>query len=258
MFDNRKIKHLRRLPDGNSIVLIWIMLLTIAGRCNAGGKIFLTESIPYTVKMLSDDMGFRESMVSRALEAMENLEMIFLSADGFLTISGWEEHQNIDGMDKIREQNRIRKQKQRDNQKNICETSNMSRDSHGTVTQCHATEEEIEEEREKDIEVKKENKRKKRVTKQYGSLGNVTMTEEEYHKLRSEYGADADAAIEFLGSYIAEKGYKSKSHYLSIRRWVIDAIHEPRNQKRNVMHAAGASGYMGAAELEAIKRTLGE
>ena len=58
MFDNRKIKHLRRLPDGNNIVLIWVMLLTMAGRCNSSGMIFLTENIPYTPKMLADELDF--------------------------------------------------------------------------------------------------------------------------------------------------------------------------------------------------------
>lgn len=45
MFDNRKIKHLRRLPDGNNIILIWVMLLTMAGRCNADGMIYLTAEL---------------------------------------------------------------------------------------------------------------------------------------------------------------------------------------------------------------------
>jgi hypothetical protein len=69
MFDNRKIKHLRKLPEGNSIVLIWVMLLTMAGRCNASGMIFLTENIPYTPKMLADELGFEENTVKLALEA---------------------------------------------------------------------------------------------------------------------------------------------------------------------------------------------
>ena len=112
MFDNRKIKHLRRLPDGNNIVLIWVMLLTMAGRCNAGGMIFLTENIPYTPKMLADELGFEESTVILAIEALERLEMI-VTDHGFYVIAGWEEHQNIDGLDKIREQNRLRKQRQR-------------------------------------------------------------------------------------------------------------------------------------------------
>ena len=146
MFDNRKIKHLRRLPDGNNIVLIWVMLLTMAGRCNAGGKIFLTEDIPYTPKMLADELDFEENTVSLALEALERLNMI-VQEGGELSIANWEEYQNIEGMDKIREQNRARKQRQR--QKSLPERD-MSRDSHVTVTQCHATEEEGDKEKEKE------------------------------------------------------------------------------------------------------------
>lgn len=150
MFDNRKIKHLRRLPEGNSIVLIWVMLLTMAGRCNASGMIFLTENIPYTPKMLADELDFEENTVVLALRALEDLNMV-VTNKGYFTIAGWEEYQNIEGMDKIREQNRLRKQKQRENQKLL---PNVSRDSHVNVTQCHATEEDIEEDI--DIEEDKE------------------------------------------------------------------------------------------------------
>ena len=146
MFDNRKIKHLRRLPEGNSIVLIWVMLLTMAGRCNSGGMIFLTENIPYTTKMLADELDFEENTVKLALDALARLNMI-VADSGFFAIAGWEEYQNIEGMEKIREQNRLRKQKQRENKKLLAP---MSRDSHGTVTECHATEEEKEEEKEED------------------------------------------------------------------------------------------------------------
>lgn len=142
MFDNRKIKHLRRLPEGNSIVLIWVMLLTMAGRCNSGGMIFLTENIPYTSKMLADELDFEENTVKLALNALEQLNMI-VTDHGFFTIAGWEEYQNIEGMDKIREQNRLRKQKHRENRKLL---PDVSRDRHVTVTQCHATEEDKEKE----------------------------------------------------------------------------------------------------------------
>lgn len=150
MFDNRKIKHLRKLPEGNNIVLIWVMLLTMAGRCNAGGMIFLTENIPYTTKMLADELDFEENTVKLALQMLERFEMIRTDGDYF-SIAGWQEHQNIEGMDKIREQNRIRKQKQRERQKLLLE-SDMSRDSHGTVTECHAAEEEKERDKEEDKE----------------------------------------------------------------------------------------------------------
>ena len=152
MFDNRKIKYLRTMPEGNNIVLIWVMLLTMAGRCNSNGMIFLTENIPYTPKMLADELDFEESTVLLALKALESLNMV-VTNNGFFSIAGWTEHQNIEGMDKIREQNRKRKQVQRARQKEqllIAETS-MSRDSHGTVTQSHATDKEIEREEEREV-----------------------------------------------------------------------------------------------------------
>lgn len=127
MFDNRKIRHLRKLPEGNNIVLIWVMLLTMAGRCNADGRIYLTENIPYTPKMLADELDFEESTVRLALEAFERLNMV-VSIDGNLTIAGWEEYQNVTGLEKVREQNRIRKQKQREREKYLLE------ECHGTVT----------------------------------------------------------------------------------------------------------------------------
>ena len=153
MFDNRKIKHLRRLPEGNSIVLIWVMLLTMAGRCNAGGMIFLTENIPYTPKMLADELDFEESTVLLALQSLEQFGMIAMIGQNF-RISGWEEYQNIEGMDRIREQNRLRKQRQRERQRLEVEPQPpalpTSCDSHGTVTHNHATD--IEEDKEKEEE----------------------------------------------------------------------------------------------------------
>ena len=116
MFDNRKIKHLRRLPDGNNIVLIWVMLLTMAGRCNSSGMIFLTENIPYTPKMLADELDFEENTVQLALSALENFNMI-VTNQGYFTIAGWEEYQNIEGMEKIRESKRISQAKWRAKQK---------------------------------------------------------------------------------------------------------------------------------------------
>ena len=98
MFDNRKIKHIRKLPEGNNIILIWVMLLSLAGKCNASGMIFLTENIPYTEKMLGDEFGFEESVIKVALAALESFGMICRDGDQ-LFISNWEEYQNVDGME---------------------------------------------------------------------------------------------------------------------------------------------------------------
>lgn len=146
MFDNRKVKHLRRLPEGNSIVLIWVMLLTMAGRCNASGMIFLTENIPYTPKMLADELDFEENTVVLALRALEDLNMV-VTNKGYFAIAGWEEYQNIDGMEKIKEQNRIRQKKWYDKQKELPNVSpNVS------ITQPNATDIEEDKELEKEKE----------------------------------------------------------------------------------------------------------
>lgn len=148
MFDNHKIKHLRKLPDGNNIVLIWVMLLTMAGRCNSNGMVFLTQNIPYTPKMLADELDFEENTVKLALQSLEQLEMIVMD-NGFFTIPGWEEHQNAEALEKIREQNRIRKQKQREKQKIECVTE-MSRDTIVTNLGSHATDIDKEEDKDKE------------------------------------------------------------------------------------------------------------
>lgn len=149
MFDNRKIKYLRKLPDGNNIVLIWVMLLTMAGRCNSGGMIFLTENIPYTPKMLADELGFEENTVVLALQALENLNMIIKDEKVF-QIVGWEEHQNADGLDRIREQTRKRVAKHREKQKQLPCNDESNVTSNVTVTHGNATEVEVEVEEELD------------------------------------------------------------------------------------------------------------
>ena len=246
MFDNRKIRHLRRLPEGNNIVLIWVMLLTMAGRCNSGGMIFLTENIPYTPKMLADELDFEESTVILALNALENLDMI-VTENGVFTIAGWEEYQNIEGMEKIREQNRLRKQKQRETQKLL---DSVSRDSHVTVTGCHAIEEEIEEDKEKeyhsfnhsvareeeafiqkrieeegfegrDAEVYRDELRDKLKLKYMdGTLGQgvVLMSEEQFGDLCDKLTMDE---LDKYFSIVVDcekngKRYKKKSHYQAI------------------------------------------
>jgi hypothetical protein len=57
---------------------------------------------------------------------------------------------------------------------------------------------------------------------------NVLLTENENEKLVSEFGKDTiEKAYDFLSSYKIEKSYSTKSDYLTIRRWVLDAIKKP-------------------------------
>lgn len=148
MFDNSKIRYIRTLPEGNNMVLIWVMLLSKAGKCNASGFIFLTENIPYTSQMLAAEFGFDLYLIELALATFVKLNMIQLE-EHIIKIAGWEEHQNIDGLDRIREQTRKRVAKYRENQKQLpCNVT-----GNDTVTEGNAIEEEREEEEEIDINI---------------------------------------------------------------------------------------------------------
>ena len=67
----------------------------------------------------------------------------------------------------------------------------------------------------------------------FGEFQNVRLTQKEYEKLKADFSDKADKAIKFLDEYIEEKGYKSKSHNLAIRRWVIDAVDEHSKKEAN-------------------------
>lgn len=240
MFDNRKIKHLRKLPEGNNIVLIWVMLLTMAGRCNAGGLIFLTENIPYTPKMLADELGFEENTVLLALNALERFNMV-VSDQGYFAIAGWQEHQNVEGMDKIREDTRKRVAAHREKQRMLA-ASNVT--CNVTVTQGNATEEDKEIDTEEEIEKDKDKKRGKKKSPsptrhKHGKYSNVLLSDEDMEKLKSEFPDDWERRIERLSEYLESKGAKYKNHLATIRSWARrDA------EKRNAQASGNGMYYM--------------
>ena len=82
---------------------------------------------------------------------------------------------------------------------------------------------------------RKEEKRKEKNNKlSFGEYGNVRMTAKEYEKLSAEFGeAKTEQAVKYLDEYIGDKGYKSKSHYLALRRWVFDAVEEKQPKARS-------------------------
>ena len=199
MFDNRKIKYLRRLPDGDSIVLIWVMLLTMAGRCNAGGMIFLTENIPYTPKMLADELDFEENTVVLALKALENMNMI-VTNNGFFAIAGWEEYQNIEGMDKIRESKRLAQARWRAKQKELPDLSTVDSTVDSTRYLVDDAEEDIEED--KEIEIDKDNKKESVTCKQVVDLFHSICIS--FPKIRSISDARRKAIKARLNTYSLE------------------------------------------------------
>lgn len=240
MFDKRKIKKLRRLPEGNNLLLIWIMLLSIAGKCNAGGMIFITESVPYNEEDLADELDFEINTIRLAVNAFRELNMIETTDDGFINVIGWEEYQNIDKLAEIREKNRISQQKSRAKRKLLQESS----DSHVTVTGCHDIEEEKDKDKEshsfilaKNADEKisepmcvedKENAKREFIGGKLGQ-GVVFMSEDQFSDLCDKLSLDE---LHYYFGIVADcelkgKKYTKKTHYQAI----LDMVAKDRKVK---------------------------
>lgn len=107
IFDDEKILFLENMPDGDAIIVIWFKLLCLAGKQNTNGVFILNDKIAYTDEMLAHLFRRPINTVRLALKAFETCGMIEI-VDNIITIPNWEKHQNVDCLDKIREQNRKR------------------------------------------------------------------------------------------------------------------------------------------------------
>lgn len=131
MFDDEKIRLIQAMPESDAILVIWIRLLSLAGKTNSDGQIYIDENMAYSDEMLSTLFNKPVNIIRLALQTLKSFGMIDIFNNGVIFVNNWEKHQNIEGMDKIKEQNRIRKQKQRDKQK-LLESHVTSRDGHAT------------------------------------------------------------------------------------------------------------------------------
>ena len=116
MFDDEKSKLFQSMPDGDALLVVWIRLIALAGKCNANGLILVEDEFPYTDEMLSVIFNKPLQTVKLALATFEKFRMIESTTKG-IYITNFDKHQNIEGMDRIREQNRIRKQRERERKK---------------------------------------------------------------------------------------------------------------------------------------------
>ena len=102
--------------------------------------------------------------------------------------------------------------------------------SYGMDTTVTVTDTDTVSDTDSDADSDKENKNTKNIKnpkKEYGEYKKVKLTDEEFKRLVNDFGsAKTEEAINFLDGYIVDKNYKSKEHYIAIRRWVIDAVNE--------------------------------
>ena len=152
IFDDEKIKLIDTMPDRDALIVIWFKLLTMAGKTNDNGFLYIMKEMPTTDEMLATIFNRPLNTVRLALDMFKKFGMIEINTH--VNIVNWEKHQNIEGLDKIKEQNRLRQQKFKEKQKTLILEDKKS---NVTVTLSNATDIDLELDKEldkeKDIEI---------------------------------------------------------------------------------------------------------
>ena len=224
---SRKIKQIENMQDGDTILVIWFKLLCMAGAINDGGAIYITPEVPYDEEALADELRRDVDIVEKALETFEKFGMIHRDDVGFIRLSSWEKHQNIEGLDKIREQNRLRQKKWYDKQKAL---TSPNGEPNVSLTSPNGIEEDIEEEKEEESlsidhsarEKEMTEEERERIKRKYmgGTLGQniVFLSDEQFSDLCDKLSIDE--IDKYFGIVVdcetKGKRYKKKTHYQAI------------------------------------------
>ncbi|MGG0262463.1 phage replisome organizer N-terminal domain-containing protein [Bacillus mycoides] len=156
MFEDEKIRLIESMPEADTLLIIWIRLLAQAGKTNASGYIFLSKNIPYSDEMLATLFNRPIATVRLALQTFQQFGMIEITDDQYICISNWEKHQNVDGLERVKQLNAERNKKYRERKKQQQLTlENKGQESDVSVTSRDGTdiEEDKELDKEKELEI---------------------------------------------------------------------------------------------------------
>ncbi|NFL39750.1 phage replisome organizer N-terminal domain-containing protein [Clostridium botulinum] len=137
MFEDEKIRLIDAMPERDTIHYVWIRLLVQAGKTNSNGFIFLGENIPYTDEMLSTIFCRPLTSIRLALKTLKDFRMIEVDEDNLIKIINWEKHQNVEGMERVREQNKIRAKNFRDKKKQLKEPVKVKKNEETEILDCN-------------------------------------------------------------------------------------------------------------------------
>ena len=142
-----RLAQVEGLKGGVYHAYIYIKLQALATLSNQAGGIYIADGIPHNAKTLANKWHFRKSVVENALKALCEVKLIEI-IDDTIFIADWEQVQNAEKLDKIRENNRLRKQKSRAKRAEL--QMAMSHLGHKMSHLGHAVEEDKEKEKEID------------------------------------------------------------------------------------------------------------
>ena len=151
IFDDEKILMIESMPSADSIIVIWLKLLTFAGKQNNDGVFLMSNRIAYTDEMLACIFRRDVNLVRLALKTFEQFGMIEI-IEKVITIPNWNKHQTLDAYEKKKERDRLYQSERRAKQRLLAAgSSEESSDSKPTQSSdIVISEEDKEKEKEKE------------------------------------------------------------------------------------------------------------
>ncbi|WP_252248592.1 phage replisome organizer N-terminal domain-containing protein [Clostridium sp. ZBS20] len=95
MYSDTKFKIIDTMEERDLIHYIWTRFLTLAGKVNLEGELYLSKSIPYTIETLALEFNRSAKKVALALKVFMDLEMVELSRNNVYKVRNFVKHQNI-------------------------------------------------------------------------------------------------------------------------------------------------------------------
>lgn len=95
MYSDTKFKIIDTMEDRDVIHYIWTRLLTLAGKVNLEGTLYMSRSIPYTIETLAIEFNRSINKVKLALKVFKDLEMIELDENNVYKVKNFAKYQNI-------------------------------------------------------------------------------------------------------------------------------------------------------------------
>lgn len=217
IFEDEKIKIIASMPEGRSMLVVWLKLLCLAGRLNNAGVLMLHKTIPYTPEMLCAVFNEPAQVMTLALDTFQRLGMVEV-LNGAYYLPNWEKHQSEDKMAVIREKERIRKAKQRDVQRLLADNSadvpgTSTGQSQGQSRPCPTDVPPQNKNQSKEKEQEEEGVRSAAAPARtpHGEFGWVKLTEDEHERLLADMGqAELARCIRYVDESAQSSGNRNK------------------------------------------------
>lgn len=94
MFDDTKLKIIDTKPERDLIHYIWFRMVTLAGKDDRDGELFLSSNIPFTPETLAIEFNRGTYQINLALDILIELEMIDIVNGNVYRVKNFSKHQN--------------------------------------------------------------------------------------------------------------------------------------------------------------------